>query len=997
MSPQHVVLAPSVHSAPQFGGVFTVQRKCACGGQHEGECNECRDQKISLQPKLAVGSPIDPLEREADELAGRAAGPAGAGKAVSVTDAPAKVQRAGDGGARLQDAPRSVREALGSPGSPLPPRTLSHFESRLGHDFSSVRIHDDEPAHRSARSVDALAYTVGSHIVLSKGRYDPHGAAGKRLLAHELVHVLQQRGPSARMPSAGSSPIQFKRQRGPGGCGWASTLSDMSPIGGLAHVQIQRALTSYRSEVPIPRASKTGVLLGKLGCQPLGTEQGYADLARRKGTTFGFSEIKSLPVAKAGVALAETAHYVLRATQARSRLLKRGSCARWSAGPDDYGFAAILGGVTASTGFGYLNNVISGDRSFGPFLGNPKQVLRAKEVLPGAIGYWCVSAAYERRRKRKEQREKRKAEREKAKQKGKKQPEKPKEPKAKKPKAKPKPKKPSVKAPASGGAANVGFGFSIFSTSVGAGNAGVGISIGSSSAAAGTAGAGISWFSDTAAAASAGAGVSSDSESAGFGVVGIGQSAESVAAAAGAAGAGKSKGTTSAGVGVAGKGETEDSTVAGAGSAGSGKQKDVTGASAGGGKKAQDAQKPGGKDSEVPQEAKEGDDESEVEEEASEGEAGSKGGEGQGGTGDPKGGDKSGAGQKKGGQGDAGGQKGGGQDQGPKEGDQGGDQPAGETEGEGAKPGEGQTGEKGDDQGRTGAGTPTGATTSALGIVSNLPPGASEADREKAAAELAKMAVLLEKASEGQKALLTHLANSSPDSQYLVPASEWIDKFMKATEGISPSDLEYLKSLNWTPGKISAEELRKRVQEALKNKGKPPAESSDETDETKGGAEEGKGKGGGKGDKSGDKRGKGKAGKGGADAKSKAGEQTSPKGQRDMAVDPPAGSKRDVQSDFPFLIVSGMSWRGTYKSGTSYPCTIRVTEPGRTFEIDEVPVTFVSRTDEEVNIKGTPFVLPKFKIHFTKDFWSEKHKFYGRGGPDETNEYEWGRFKKAGK
>jgi hypothetical protein len=67
------------------------------------------------------------------------------------------------------------------------------MESSLGHDFSRVRVHTDEAAARSAKTLGARAYTVGPHVVLGPDRYRPD-PAGRRLLAHELVHVVQQGG-----------------------------------------------------------------------------------------------------------------------------------------------------------------------------------------------------------------------------------------------------------------------------------------------------------------------------------------------------------------------------------------------------------------------------------------------------------------------------------------------------------------------------------------------------------------------------------------------------------------------------------------------------------------------------------------------------------------------------------------------------------------------------------------------------------------------------------
>lgn len=95
------------------------------------------------------------------------------------------------GGAR-EPAPPSIHEVLRSAGQPLDPATRAFFEPRFGHDFSQVRVHNDAKAAASARAVNALAYTVGKHLVFAPGQYSPSTALGKRLLAHELTHVVQQ-------------------------------------------------------------------------------------------------------------------------------------------------------------------------------------------------------------------------------------------------------------------------------------------------------------------------------------------------------------------------------------------------------------------------------------------------------------------------------------------------------------------------------------------------------------------------------------------------------------------------------------------------------------------------------------------------------------------------------------------------------------------------------------------------------------------------------------
>ena len=89
--------------------------------------------------------------------------------------------------------PSMVHSVLRSNGRPLDDAVCTEMESRLGADFSGVRVHTDAAAHAAAESVQAHAFTSGAHIVFQRGRYDTGSAAGKRMLAHELTHVVQQR------------------------------------------------------------------------------------------------------------------------------------------------------------------------------------------------------------------------------------------------------------------------------------------------------------------------------------------------------------------------------------------------------------------------------------------------------------------------------------------------------------------------------------------------------------------------------------------------------------------------------------------------------------------------------------------------------------------------------------------------------------------------------------------------------------------------------------
>ena len=130
------------------GGV--LRRKCACGTHVPGggECRDCASKRLQRMP------------------GGRTAAPG---------------------------APSIVHSVLRSPGRAFDPAARRFFERGFGHDFSRVRIHADGRAAESAQTVGAQAYTVGRDVVFGAGRYAPATAEGRQLLAHELVHVMQQR------------------------------------------------------------------------------------------------------------------------------------------------------------------------------------------------------------------------------------------------------------------------------------------------------------------------------------------------------------------------------------------------------------------------------------------------------------------------------------------------------------------------------------------------------------------------------------------------------------------------------------------------------------------------------------------------------------------------------------------------------------------------------------------------------------------------------------
>ena len=87
---------------------------------------------------------------------------------------------------------KDVNSIRSKSGSSLEKSTREFMESRLGYDFSNVRIHTDTVAAESARALGAHAYTIKNEIFFENGSYSPNTHTGRHLLAHELVHVIQQ-------------------------------------------------------------------------------------------------------------------------------------------------------------------------------------------------------------------------------------------------------------------------------------------------------------------------------------------------------------------------------------------------------------------------------------------------------------------------------------------------------------------------------------------------------------------------------------------------------------------------------------------------------------------------------------------------------------------------------------------------------------------------------------------------------------------------------------
>ncbi len=227
---------------------LVLQRKCACGGSagFSGECESCRSSKLlgkPLQRKLAISEPGDRYEQEADRIADQVMASSGSG---AVTATPVQVQRfTGSPFSQSTEVPASVERVLASPGQPLEPGLREDMETRFDYDFSQIRIHSDYLARQSAKDVNAHAYTVGNHIAFADTASPLETTSGRLLLAHELVHAVQQRTTTSPWLMG-----QWRSSEAAGGCGicygelYATAGETMLAALGAVGTEIHRAFTS---------------------------------------------------------------------------------------------------------------------------------------------------------------------------------------------------------------------------------------------------------------------------------------------------------------------------------------------------------------------------------------------------------------------------------------------------------------------------------------------------------------------------------------------------------------------------------------------------------------------------------------------------------------------------------------------------------------------------------------------------------------------------------
>ncbi len=150
----------------------------------------------NAQAKLKVGRSNDQHEQEADRVADQVMQPSEPAQSKGATS-------------QVTSAISSPIQSLQGGGRPLSGGERRFFEPRFGADFSNVRLHNDGQADDLAHSVSARAFALGRNVVFGAGEYSPNSFSGRKLLAHELAHVVQQ----SRGGSAASESVQCKKRR----------------------------------------------------------------------------------------------------------------------------------------------------------------------------------------------------------------------------------------------------------------------------------------------------------------------------------------------------------------------------------------------------------------------------------------------------------------------------------------------------------------------------------------------------------------------------------------------------------------------------------------------------------------------------------------------------------------------------------------------------------------------------------------------------------------
>jgi hypothetical protein len=195
----------AIQHISQAQGTRHVQRVITALTQGEDSKGR-RSSAPVIQTKLVVGKAGDQYEQEADRVAEAvsqksqaiSSPPPDGGNNPNMRNSIAspieQIQASGENVPTVSPEAEARIDGLRGQGSPLSHPERVFFENRFGADFSEVRIHTNAAAAQTAQDLNARAYTLGNDVVFDSGQYEPGSERGRRLMAHELTHVVQQRG-----------------------------------------------------------------------------------------------------------------------------------------------------------------------------------------------------------------------------------------------------------------------------------------------------------------------------------------------------------------------------------------------------------------------------------------------------------------------------------------------------------------------------------------------------------------------------------------------------------------------------------------------------------------------------------------------------------------------------------------------------------------------------------------------------------------------------------
>lgn len=188
-------IAPKISNLTFAPDNIVEQRHLPKQSDFKGLAQEFR---VSVQPKLAISSPGDRYEQEADHVASQVMQRLNSNDKVDESQPkispyrPSLQRKSTDSNTPSTHGLSANFLRSGGIGQTLPNSILPRMERAFGRDLSNVRIHNNAKADNFSRSIQAKAFTTGQNIYFKRGEYQPHTHQGQQLLAHEITHTFQQ-------------------------------------------------------------------------------------------------------------------------------------------------------------------------------------------------------------------------------------------------------------------------------------------------------------------------------------------------------------------------------------------------------------------------------------------------------------------------------------------------------------------------------------------------------------------------------------------------------------------------------------------------------------------------------------------------------------------------------------------------------------------------------------------------------------------------------------